>query len=158
MSAAEVLDALRAAGAQVGVDDGHLRVLVETGTVPAELRARAVADRDGILALLVAEDEQNERTGSDMEDGVTDVDAIVERVLALSQEERSAWRREIIHAAVWAAAGKRNDPHLLADLRVLRRVEAAGACLRCGNACPTDGRFWCDGCATRYAKVTKGTR
>ena len=161
-AAAEVLGALRAAGATVAADCGHMRVSAEAGTVPPALRARAAAERDGILALLTAEAvdaEQSEHAASARgDDDGGEIDAMVERVLALSREERAAWRREIIHAGVWAAAGKRDDPHLLADLRVLRRVEAAGACLRCRESCPADGRFWCDGCATRYATATEGTR
>ena len=156
-TAAEILGALRTAGAQGGSDGGRLRVRAAAGRVPPALRASAEAERDGILALLAAEASEADRLEKHGREGggVAGLDALVERVLALSREERMAWRREVIHAAVWAAAGKRDDPHLLADLRVLRRVEAAGVCLRCGETCPPDGRFWCDECDVRYARSTE---
>lgn len=163
-AAAAVLEALRTAGATVGVTGGRLRVVAEEGAIPAALRAQAAAERDGLLALLTADKTQMrpvvqpEHGAPDGVDPGKDLEAetLAGRALALSPEERAAWRLDILHAAVWAAAGKRNDPDLLGDLRALRRMEAPGTCLQCRAPCPADGRFWCDGCAAKCGRATEG--
>jgi ABC-type nitrate/sulfonate/bicarbonate transport system substrate-binding protein len=151
MTPTQLLTDLEAAGATVTADSAGLRVEAPPDVLAA--RRQAITEhRDALLALVASRvpDGASNPVPADVE-----VDEHVARVLSLTPEDRTAWRREVIHAAVWAAAGKRNDPHLLADLRVLRRMEAAGACLRCGETSPPDGRFWCDGCASRYANATE---
>ena len=180
MSVAEELVAsIRRAGADLYVSEGHIRLEGPRRVLTAERQSLIAAHREEVLAFLVAEtdaaalerlDATLGNDGAEPDDPLVprpvaedldpdrDLDLLVANVLALSPEDRAAWRLEIVHAAVWAAAGKRDDPHLLADLRVLRRVEAAGACLRCGAACPADGRCWCAGCQGRYTKATEGSQ
>ena len=152
MTPEQLLADLEAAGSVVSVDPGGLRVEAPPDVLAAK-RPLIAEHRDALLALVAAK--VAEGAGNPVR-ADPDLDAMVGRVLALSTEDRSAWRREVIHAAVWAAAGRRNDPNLLEDLRVLRRIEATGACLWCGQTCSPDGRFWCDGCQDRYAKATEG--
>ncbi len=154
MAPEALLTELEAAGATVSIDAGRLRVEAPPGVLAAKRQA-ITEHRDVLLALIAAKD-----TDVPVNTMVVDVevDEHVARVRSLSPEEQAGWRREVIHAAVWAAAGKRDDPHRLADLRVLRRVEAAAACLRCGETCEADGRFWCPRCQDRYANAAEEQR
>ena len=57
--AATILEDLRAAGAEVSLDGGRLRVTAAAGAIPAGLRASVVAERDAVSALLTAEGAAN---------------------------------------------------------------------------------------------------
>jgi len=148
----ELLADLEAAGATVSIEAGQLRVEAPPGVLAAKRQA-ITEHRDVLLALIAAKD-----TDVPVNTMVVDVevDEHVARVRSLSPEEQAGWRREVIHAAVWAAGGKRDDPHLLGDLRALRRMTTEGTCIQCNGPCSTDGRFWCDGCAVRYERATEG--
>lgn len=152
MTPHELLADLEAAGASVSIEAGRLRVEAPPAVLAA--RRQPIAEhRDVLLALVAAKgtDVPVNAMPADVE-----VDEHVARVRSLSPQEQAGWRREVIHAAVWAAAGKRDDPHLLGDLRALQRMTTEGTCIGCNGPCSADGRFWCDGCAVRYERATEG--
>src|SRR5215207_6329528 len=98
MTPYELLADLEAAGATVTADSAGLRVEAPHDVLAA--RRQAITEhRDALLALVASNGAEGAAnpTPADVE-----IDEQVVRVLALSSEEQVAWRREVIHAAVWA--------------------------------------------------------
>lgn len=171
--AAALLAELGRRGAVVALEGGAVRVRARPGALDDGLRAAIRARKAGLIALLAginaataaapagARSEAVSPAPADRQAGqATDAshaEATTANVLAAPPQEQAAWRREVVHALVWAEAGRWDDPHLAHDLAALRRIVPAGTCLHCDGPCEADGRPWCGGCAARHAEGMRRT-
>ncbi len=168
--AAALLASLQALGATVTLDGDAVRVRARPGVLDTTLRTAIGSHKAGLVVLLTGDPPTAaappaERVKLDCHDpwagGGPGIDEqqlaeTVRNALAAAPADRAGWRREIVHALVWAEAGRWRDPHLALDLAALRTLVPPGACLACDGPCSADGRRWCDGCAARHAAAMGG--
>ncbi|MDP9471553.1 MAG: hypothetical protein M3Q71_12945 [Chloroflexota bacterium] len=154
--AERLLADLRRAGATVMVAGADLRVEAPRGVLDPALRP-AVAAHKGELMALVSREERGEAPAESLS-GEAMVGVTVRNALALSEEERAAWRREIVEALVWVEAGYGVDIHLAHDLQALQRIVPPGTCLQCDRPSPAEGRHWCVSCSVKEVKAMEVRR
>ncbi len=151
-AAERLLADLRRAGATVTVAGEDLRVEAPRGALDPALRPTVVAHKAELMALMRRQ--AGAETPAEPWSGAAAVEATVRNALALTDEERAAWHREIVEALVWVEAGHGVDIHLAHDLQALRRIVPPGTCLRCDGPCPAEGPHWCACCSNTEAKGT----
>ncbi len=149
-TAERLLADLRRAGATVTVAGGDLRVEARRGALDPALRPTVVAHKAELMALV--QREEGGDAPAHLSSGEVAIEVTVRNALALTDEERAAWRREIVEALVWVEAGHGVDIHLDHDLRALRRIVPPGTCLRCDAPCPAEGHHWCGECSVKETK------
>ncbi len=142
-----LLAELRAAGVLLALEEGRLRVRAPRGVLSETRLVAIAAQRDTLLAEL-SPPSVPEPTPADPAPATAhpDLDETVANALSLSPWERAAWQAEIVAAVQYVKDGGEPDPNLAHDLAALRRIVPSGACLRCGEACPSDSQPWCIAC------------